>query len=300
MSPLQPPTSYQGAKQRLASDICSLLPLSPDLPFWDICGGSGAVALEAMNRGMAPSNVTIVDAGPWGLFWRMIGSGTFCLTTFWHYCVSVPRDLHRVKPFLQELASLPASHDTAYRFLLLQSGAFGGKAVWNTGDRWVHPGFRAYWLPTETSSRRSPVTPMKPLASTLYERTARLAERLIGLQAVHGRAEDVLVPREAILYVDPPYQGTTGYGYDLDVLSFVSRRSNPIYVSEARALSPAAIPLLRGRRAGGITGETMASCREWLSAFNEAPFTPAGLLRIAASAGPGGTSPQSGPQLTLL
>lgn len=58
---LAPPTAYQGGKQRLAAAITDLIRPDRTLPFYDLCCGSGAVAIEQVNRGHNPSLIHMVE-----------------------------------------------------------------------------------------------------------------------------------------------------------------------------------------------------------------------------------------------
>jgi methylase of polypeptide subunit release factors len=66
---LLPPTSYQGGKQFYASLIINqiinnelIYPEKNEIHFYDLCCGSGAIFLEMMNRGLAPTNITVLDS----------------------------------------------------------------------------------------------------------------------------------------------------------------------------------------------------------------------------------------------
>ena len=119
------------------------------------------------------------------------------------------------------------------------------------GDKWCKAGgFRDYWLPTATSNRRSPVNPMMPMPDTLLDRTKILCDVCRG---VHGYQMDVFnilpkIPEEgAIIYIDPPYDGTCQYGYNFNLNEFMSELTEktycPILVSEAKILSDEYIEL---------------------------------------------------------
>ena len=67
MDKLIVPCSYQGGKQRLAKKIVDIIfeqnEINEDTKFYDLCCGSGAITLELINRGIHPSNITMVDRG---------------------------------------------------------------------------------------------------------------------------------------------------------------------------------------------------------------------------------------------
>lgn len=267
---LIPAVSYQGAKQRIAPAICARFDCSDCPLFYDLCCGTGSVSIELVNRGTyAPRQIVMVDSGPWGLFWNRIGTGGFSLSQFKELIARVPKDPTEIKGFLQRLSQEPSN---VYSFLLLQAGAFGGKAVrFDPRDlnRWAPSTFRDYWRPTATSRRRSPVNPMMPMPETLLDRVTVLVEGMRGVTGINARVEDVIpLPDNALVYIDPPYLGTTGYGDTLDVAEYVSQLTARCYVSEGRALSPNAVCLSRGRDKGGISGNRRMPNEEWLSGFN--------------------------------
>lgn len=72
---LLPPVSYQGGKRRQAPEIVRHMALDPEQEMFDLCCGSGAVSLELISRGHNPAKITMVDAGPWGDVWRLVGAG---------------------------------------------------------------------------------------------------------------------------------------------------------------------------------------------------------------------------------
>src|SRR5271157_351080 len=133
---LTAPISYQGGKTRIAVQILDRIDVLPGVPFHDLCCGCGAIPIELVNRGHRPSDIHMLDAGPWGLFWADVGNGVFDLDYFKFYCASVPRDRTQIKPFMQKMFKLPAGADQVYKFLLLQACAFGGAAVWLDDDKW--------------------------------------------------------------------------------------------------------------------------------------------------------------------
>lgn len=220
---MEPPVTYQGGKQRIASAIVDRI--QPKGRFYDLCCGTGAVSIELVNRGYAPQSITMIDAGPWGLFWRSIGCGEFDADRMREWCNRVPADRSQVKGFMESLSAEPPGGDAVYVFLLLQASAFGGKAIWIEGDRWKNCSFRSYWKPTATSSRRSPVNPMMPMPETLHKRVCEVAVRMRGVSAECCRIEGVeneIKPGDTA-YIDPPYGRTTGYGHQVDAASCAGR-----------------------------------------------------------------------------
>jgi hypothetical protein len=283
--PLSVPLSYQGGKQRLAPAVVDLW-WSTDTPtptrFVELCCGSGAVSIEMVNRGFPVEAITMVDAGPWGLFWQAVGAGTFNTDRFGSYLDALPADPALIQGALQEMSRQPVGEDAAEVFPILQAGSFGAKALWTTGTgdqaRWANTSFRSYWLPTATSSRRSPVNPMMPMPATLRGRVLAVVEAMRG---VEGRCADVTEVAAAltadspsvegcVTYMDPPYAGTTAYGYGLDIPAVATTMTaiGPVYVSEGTALTDEAHLLSSGRAKGGISGaKKVAHNQEWVSVY---------------------------------
>ena len=267
---MRPPVTYQGGKVRLADQIVEIIGLPLRERFFDLCCGSGAVSVAAVNAGQKPSRITMVDFSPWGRFWKAIGDGAFDLDTFHALVARLPSDVRKIKAFITALYERPVGDDAVYVFLLLQAATVGGAAVWIEGRQWKKGGgFRDYWTPTATSSRRSPVNPMMPMPATIVERVTVLAERMRGVTGICADLASVVpTVREGRAYIDPPYQGTTAYGHRLDVVAIARSLRVPCWVSEGRALTDAAVCLSRGRVKGGITGNRKrAPNEEWLSPF---------------------------------
>lgn len=281
---LTAPCAYQGGKQRVAAEIVdyiidhnSIYPSLGGTKIYDLCCGSGAVAIEFMNRGVDPSNIVMCDISSWGKFWSSIGSGTFSIEKFDWYCNQVPTDKKLVQRFLQDLSTTSADEDEEYKYILLQAGSFGGKQIWKRGNKWINTSFRSYWQPTETSKRRSPVNPTQPSIETLRKRVHLIANHCVGLKVIHDDITKMLniiadddTPSK-IVYIDPPYNGTTGYGFRFDLTRLLSGLFDatlaPIYVSEKIALSEEALQLNFHGEKGGISGKRVGKNEEWLSVF---------------------------------
>jgi site-specific DNA-adenine methylase len=269
------PVAYQGGKTRLAPQIIDIISREEPIlcckhVFYDLCCGSGAVSIELVSRGFNPKDVYMIDTGPWGSVWNFIGDGHFSLGVFKSYIDQVPKNPALIKDFMVKLSRQSANIDMPYVFLLLQAAAVGTrKAIWIENGAWSNCGFRSYWLPTETSNRRSPVNVMMPKADTLYERLGRLCE---GMQGVHARCADCRerpLGYDGIVYIDPPYQGTAGYGSaDFDVVQFAREQIIPCFVSEGQGLSDRTWCLSKGRAKGGMSGSRATANEEWLSRFN--------------------------------
>lgn len=266
------PISYQGGKQRIAEQISRLIPLEYnfDPSFHDLCCGSGAISIEMINSGKFPSDVFMLDASPWGLFWEKVGNGSFSLSKLNEYIKAVP-SVDKIQGYVKELSLQPSDKDTEYVFLILQASSFGGKAIWIENNKWQNCSFRSYWQPTATSNRRSPVNPMMPMPSTLYDRVALICERMKGVNGYHIPIEQYK-PQGGIVYIDPPYDNTTAYGYNFDLIKWVEECELPCFVSEGKSIPQAdehyqiSVP----RKKGGISGERKsAPNEEWISVFRK-------------------------------
>lgn len=276
---LVPPCSYQGGKQRLAKQIVDIIfeqnEINEYTKFYDLCCGSGAITLELINRGIHPSNITMVDKGVYGVFWNSVANNEFNLEIFKSEIDKLP-ELKDIQKYLQELSNQDVDNDKlVYHYLLLQSGSFGSKQIWIENNRWKNNSFRSYWLPTETSSRRSPVNPMMPMPNTLYDRVKDIVEYLGGsINAINSDISKIEwhFDENSIVYIDPPYKNTTGYGNDFDYEEFIINNWAyvNIYVSEGYKMNSVedAILLSKGRTKGNISGDVKKKpTEEWLNIY---------------------------------
>ena len=284
---LEIPCSYQGGKQRLAKQIVDIFykenNINDDTKFFDLCCGSGAISLELINRGFNPNNITMIDNGCFGQFWQDIANGEFDLDIFKREIENLP-NLENIQSYLKKLSDLPVDEDKmVYHYLLLQAGAFGSKQIWIENNKWKNNTFRSYWLPTETSNRRSPVNPMMPMPDTLYNRVEAIVEQLSGsiiasresvFDAVYRIDEERNKGnKNIIIYIDPPYANTTGYKETFDIYSLEGQiwSTSPIYISEGYKMRGASESYLLsvGRTKGNISGEAKKKpTEEWLNRFN--------------------------------
>lgn len=273
MNKITIPCSYQGSKQKLAKEIVNQFfaenEITEETKFYDLCCGSGAITVELLNRGIKPNNITMIDLSVWGLFWKSVGEGTFDIKLFEDIISKMPNEPTLIKDHVEELSKSNSNINTEYIFLVLQSASFGGKAIWKQDDKWHTHGFRDYWLPTETSVRRSPSNPMSPMPNTLLERMKLLIEKAKGINAIHMNVTDFNNFKDgSIIYIDPPYSNTTGYGYDFDLLNYIKSINKKCYVSEGKKISENAIKISKSKKSG-ITGKRKSSNEEWINIFND-------------------------------
>ena len=256
-----PPCTYQGGKQRLAEQICDFIEekVPTNFVFYDLCCGSGAVSLEMLHRN---HKVVMIDKGPYGYFWESIANGTFDLNIFDEELNKLPK-IEDIQSYLKELSLKPIDEKLfVYHYILLQAGSFGGKQIWVKNGKWCNNTFRSYWLPTETSNRRSPVNPMLPMPDTILYRVKKILS--IDKEMIEAHPIDIkdsfgiIVDdiREKVVYIDPPYQNTTGYFDKFDIYEIISKFTNvDLFISEGCNLDGFENHILsEGRKKGNISG----------------------------------------------
>lgn len=283
---LEIPCSYQGGKQRLAKQIVDIFYAENDIDdntkFYDLCCGSGAISLELINRGFNPNNITMIDNGCFGQFWQDIANDEFELRVFREEIDKLP-SLENIQSYLKELSNQSVDKEKmTYHYLLLQAGSFGSKQVWVENSRWVTSGFRSYWLPTETSNRKSPVNPMMPMPETLYKRVENIINQIAG--CIVASKEDMFKSicriederkndnKNVIVYIDPPYINTTGYKESFNIYELEQQLWNeaPVYISEGFEMQDVKDTYLlsKGRTKGNISGDVKKKpVEEWLNKF---------------------------------
>lgn len=277
-TPIRVPCSYQGGKQRIAPQIVDAIlsaASGPDSIFYDLCCGSGAISIELVNRGVDPSRIWMLDISSWGAFWLAIGSGKFNMDTFDQLLSDLPSDKHHFKDHMSSLSKQSIAENEAELYPLLQACSFGGKQIWRKGEYWSNACFRSYWEPTETSIRRSPANPMQPSPDELRRRVDAIVHRMKGVNCLNVDIMKLLsehLPENAVVYVDPPYQSTTGYGFNFDIESFIKQflkknQQIPLFISEGVPLNDNAFMLNFKGAKGGISGVKKGRHQEWLSRF---------------------------------
>ena len=283
---LVPPCSYQGGKQRLASKIVDIIfeqnEIDEDTKFYDLCCGSGAISLELINRGINSNNIVMIDNGCFGSFWQAIANDEFELDVFKREIDKLPNK-QDIQQYLQNLSNQKVDKELMiYHYLLLQSGAFGSKQIWIEEDKWKNNTFRSYWLPTETSNRKSPVNPMMPMPNTLYQRVEDIVEQLGGritasqesvFNTIYKLDEEWESGNDnVIIYIDPPYMNTIGYKESFDIYELERQiwTNSPIYISEGFKMEGVenAWLLSEGRTKGNISGNVKKKpVEEWLNKY---------------------------------
>lgn len=246
----------------------------PNAQFYELCCGSAAISIELVNRGVDPSRIWMLDISSWGSFWSAIGDGTFDMGVFDRFLSELPSDKRDFKAHMLALSALPVDEHEVELYPILQASSFGGKQIWHNGERWANACFRDYWEPTATSIRRSPANPMQPSPVELRRRVEALVKGMKGVTCFRRDIMTVLnapLPSNAVVYVDPPYKSTTGYGFGFDITSFIKNFRDlnevPLFVSEGVPLNENALLLTFGGAKGGISGVRTGKHQEWLSRF---------------------------------
>ena len=273
---LKPMFAYQGGKTKLADKIYNEITsrCGKDVTFVDVCCGGGSVSVEFINNGLHPENIYMFDSGAIGAFRQQVSEGTFDLDYFEYIIHKIPSDLENIKGFMEDLSKIEYGYvgDVVSEYLLLQASAFGGKQIYDLGCKFSNTSFRSYWKPTETSSRRSPVNPMMPMPNTLLDRVKKVVNEMQPIKATHTYAENIdfskiKTDKELVIYIDPPYKGTTGYKDNID-LSLVINNAKcvgaKVFVSEYYNLSEDFV-ILSDTTKGGISGDRKGSMVEYLS-----------------------------------
>ena len=273
---LKPMFAYQGGKAKLASKIYNEITnrVGKDITFVDVCCGGGSVSIDFIKNGLHPENIYMFDSGAIGAFWQQVSEGTFDLEYFEYLIHKIPNDLENVKGFMEDLSNIEYTYvgEVIYEYLLLQASAFGGKQIYDLGTKFSNTSFRNYWKPTETSSRRSPVNPMMPMPSTLLSRVKQVVDEMQPIKAVHTYAENIdfskiKTDKDLVVYIDPPYKGTTGYKDTVNlslIIDNAKRVGAKVFVSEYYNLSND-FTILSDTTKGGISGDRKGSMVEYLS-----------------------------------
>ena len=114
---------------------------------------------------------------------------------------------------------------------------------------------------------------MMPMPSTLLERVKNIVLEMQAIKATHTFAENINFSnikeegKELVVYIDPPYKGTTGYKNTINLEEVISNAKSvgaTVYVSEYCNLSENYI-ILSDTAKGGISGGRKGSMVEYLS-----------------------------------
>lgn len=267
---LVPPCGYKGGKRRWSRQISEiLLRDSPDR-IYDVGAGSGAVSLSLVEAGFPADRLTLIEAGPWGGFWKAVTEGSLDITLVERLLlVERPVDPRRVKGWVEDLAAQGDLRPEV--FLVLSAAAYGSVPVWHDGSGWRRGdaassrGYsaRGYWEPGPSSPESKPrgtiFAPRK-----ILERTRAAMAALEGASVIHALEEEVsYLP--GTIYTDPDYQGTSGYGWSINLERLLQRACGPVFCSEQTVrLCPDEVHRLGRRKRGAIRGNAKDAAEELL------------------------------------
>lgn len=221
----KPPIAYQGGKRAYADAILLAMGLRP--------GG-----------GQRDGRVVLVEAGPWGEAWAHWAAG------------GIPDTVERLRAWAGEdpralwtrLKDAPVPTERAERvatWAVLQYWNVARKAAGFDGTTWGNVSFNAPITVVSEWRDYAGNVGIRPasLLSMLADDIAALA--CIDWRRVQVMPHDALEVdpiRRARVYIDPPYEGTTGYGWNLtrpEVIGLAERwraAACEVTVSEAEPL----------------------------------------------------------------
>ena len=215
-------SSYIGSKHRIAADILREMerrfgPISGWSTFYDLCSGTGVVGTLVKKRSPR-THVVLVDLGPWGRFWRLVGNA---------------EGRRRVIRALQQLARRAGG---AQRFAfckrLSATPPPDNEAAW-VATFFILQKWQLYGRPIKPDDRRWVMTcavGKKGARDAIEQAICYLNSLPLGIE---GRQEDIgrtAIKRGkgVVVYIDPPYTGMSADAY--------GRRASPTGAVVARAL----------------------------------------------------------------
>lgn len=201
-----------------------------------------AALYEEMGFPGRPEQTFLNDPGPWHIAHQgLLEKRESVLGALGVYANGDPRGIY-TSLLGDSLCASPALN--AADFLFLQRLAYNCKAVTVREGRWVSPGFNptsAYGTPA--TERFGAVRPMVPSLIKTIEALPP-AWNSSNVHVSSDSAEDFLVSADVpvLYYIDPPYEGTTGYGHSFErhkVLDHAERlafQGHAVVISEAERL----------------------------------------------------------------
>lgn len=222
------PFGYAGGKRGYADQILSAMGLSP-----------GGVT--------AADSVVLVEPGMWGEAWRVwcnFSQRREVVERILFWSSADPRELW-TRISRAEVPTDPAERVAAWCVLMFWG--YARKPVFPVGRTWKHHGFESI------APYRKDIAAAKRAAGIKYEtapnlRLPELSARIERLEtravrAVYRSVDEFFAssPEGALIYIDPPYHGTTcAYGHDFPrgaVLRVAEQLAHqPVLVSEAEPL----------------------------------------------------------------
>lgn len=110
------------------------------------------------------------------------------------------------------------------------------------------------------------------MPNTLLSRVKAIVDNMQPIKATHTYAEyvdfsKIKTDKDLVVYIDPPYKGTTGYKDSIDIEKVISNAKTAgatVYVSEYYNLSDN-YTILSKTTKGGISGARKGNMTEYLS-----------------------------------
>lgn len=237
----RPPLGYQGGKQGYADAILDALGMRP---------GDGV-----------GNDIVLCEPGPWGdawEWWRTAEGRADTCERLEAWAAEDPRELW------QRLRKAPVPGDLGERvatWAVLTHTGFGCKPVLQSGNEWEHHGIDAGYASGLA---------WKCGLATVASRVGRLPD--LSRVRVHRAPAQSLQPIPgAVVYIDPPYQDTTGYGHAFpraEVLEVAERWRSAgcvVAVSEACPLSLDGWRTMRLPKRKGAGRTWSKQQEEWLT-----------------------------------
>lgn len=238
---LRPFTRYLGSKRKLADKILDIIyPLGYDgKMFYDLCCGGGAITMAAINRGVPPHKIVMLDAGYYGEVWERIGNGTFDIDYMLDILKRVPFYGSMQARYLGEYKKI-APND-CYHFLLFVAVAYINKLAF-VNNRWMLSIVSNKASFAVRDNNKNPSEYRAFNKQRFIQRLTACYSLMRGVRAYQLPLRDVPKLAAGIVYIDPPYKDTTGYkgfaDFDLKVEARnVLETFGGAYISEYRKLS---------------------------------------------------------------
>lgn len=213
---LDPPVSWMGGKRRHASTI---------------------LAMMGLRSGLGADRVLLCDPGPWGWAWPVLLDPDGCRAVAAIVRGWAGRDPRQLWTELRDAGPPEDLQERVAAWLVLQIGNALGKPVEAGGTRWKTSGYAHLSHAARAAGFTERLHP-----GLVAERIASLEGVRASVTVHHGSALDTLtdtLPPNTYCYLDPPYRGRTGYGWDMpreQVVELARSRSDAgafVMVSEA-------------------------------------------------------------------
>ena len=261
---MKPVVGYMGGKRSFAAKIFPHLNLTPGRLYVEPYVGMGAVYLYARSQGWdGPAILNDVNPAV-AEFWRCVHRAQ--LRDLLLEAMQPYVDYERTNAHHKYVASLPVPEkpwEMVARWLWLQSVSFGCKPVAVTPN-----GYTTYGAKYDTAAQRVAAgqSPGGCVQFATVVRSVRALAPLTSFRAhVTNRPFPFVVPQGAVVYGDPPYEGTTGYGMEhgnAHVRNLAALRGVRVVISEQHATPPEGFMCLDiGTRSSDLFGVTVASDR---------------------------------------